>query len=93
MIHWFSGQTQRLALQDLKDDADRTVKHAEVHGTFVVQRMHSHSGLNTVEEMPSEYMWDMATSFEKRLGQYIQAISSNQLFSCYLFVLLSFDTS
>lgn len=69
-----SGQTQKLALHDLKDDADRTVKHAEVHGTFVVQRMHSHSGLNTVEEMPSEYMWDMVTSFEKRLGQYIQVI-------------------
>lgn len=66
-------QTQKLALKDLKGDADQTLKHAEVHGLFVVQRMRSDSGLNTVEQMPSEYMWDMVESFEKRLQEYGQA--------------------
>ncbi|CAM9765870.1 unnamed protein product, partial [Hapterophycus canaliculatus] len=61
--------TQKLAMKDLKADADQTSKHAEVHGLFVVQRMRSDSGLNTVEQMPSEYMWDMVESFEKRLHE------------------------
>lgn len=44
-----------------------------MHGTFVVQRLHSHSGLNTVEQLPSDYMWEMVESFEKRLSEYAQA--------------------
>ena len=47
-----------------------------MHGTFVVQRLHSHSGLNTVEQLPSDYMWEMVESFEKRLGEYAQASDS-----------------
>lgn len=43
-----------------------------MHGTFLVQRMHSHSGLNTVEQLPSEYMWEMVESFEKRVSEYAQ---------------------
>lgn len=65
-------QTQKLALQELKEDADGTWKQAEVHGTFLVQRMHSHSGLNTVEQLPSDYMWELVESFEKRLNEYAQ---------------------
>lgn len=66
-------QTQKLALKDLKGDADQTWGQAEKHGLFVVQRMRSDSGLNTVEQMPSDYMWDMVESFEKRLQEYGQA--------------------
>lgn len=66
-------QTQKLAMKDLKADADQTSKQAEVHGLFVVQRMRSDSGLNTVEQLPSEYMWDVVESFEKRLHEYAQA--------------------
>ncbi|CAN0062588.1 unnamed protein product, partial [Scytosiphon promiscuus] len=71
--------TQKLAMKDLKADADETCKHAEVHGLFVVQRMRSDSGLNTVEQLPSEYMWDMVESFEKRLHEYAQEINALQL--------------
>lgn len=66
-------QTQKLALEELKGDADRTRKHAEVHGTFLVQRLHSDSGLNTVEQLPSDYLWELVESFEKRLVEYAQA--------------------
>ncbi|CAM9884536.1 unnamed protein product, partial [Ascophyllum nodosum] len=71
-------QTQKLSLRDLKYDTDRTVKQAEVHGNFVVQRMHSQSGLNTVEQLPSDYMWEMVESFEKRLSVYAQEICAIQ---------------
>lgn len=65
-------QTQKLALEELKGDADRTRKQAEVHGTFLVQRMHSHSGLNTVEQLPSDYLWELVESFERRFTKYVQ---------------------
>ncbi|CAN0167942.1 unnamed protein product, partial [Ascophyllum nodosum] len=67
-------ETQNLSLRDLKYDTRRTVKQAEVHGNFVVQRMHSQSGLNTVDD----YMWEMVESFEKRLSVYVQEISAVQ---------------
>lgn len=66
-------QKQKLAMKDLKGDADQTMKHAEVHGQFVVQRMRSDSGLNTVEQLPSDYMWDVVENFEKRLMNYAKA--------------------
>ncbi|CAN0443117.1 unnamed protein product, partial [Ascophyllum nodosum] len=64
-------ETQNLSLRDLKYDTRRTVKQAEVHGNFVVQRMHSQSGLNTVDD----YMWEMVESFEKRLSVYVQRLA------------------
>lgn len=54
-------------------DANQTRKQAEVHGTFLVQRLHSHSGLNIVEQLPSDYLWEVVESFEKRLMEYAQA--------------------
>lgn len=72
-------QKQKLAMKDLKGDADQTMKHAEVHGQFVVQRMRSDSGLNTVEQLPSDFMWDVVENFEKRLFNYAKASSAPTL--------------
>lgn len=69
-------QTQKLAMKDLKADAGKTSRQAEVNGLFVVQRLHSDSGLNTVEQLPSDYMWDMVEEFEERLQEYKKASPS-----------------
>lgn len=39
--------------------------------------MHSHSGLSTVEQLPSEYLWELVESFEKRLSEYAQVGREN----------------
>lgn len=70
-------QTQKLAMKDLKADAGKTSRQAEVNGLFVVQRLHSDSGLNTVEQLPSDYMWDMVEEFEERLQEYKKASLSS----------------
>lgn len=54
-------------------DANQTRDQAELHGTFLVQRLHSNSGLNIVEQLPSDYLWELVESFEKRLMEYAQA--------------------
>lgn len=51
-------------------DANQTRDQAELHGTFLVQRLHSNSGLNIVEQLPSDYLWELVESFEKRLMEY-----------------------
>ncbi|CAN0130047.1 unnamed protein product [Ectocarpus sp. 6 AP-2014] len=71
--------TQKLAMKDLKADAGKTSRQAEVNGLFVVQRLHSDSGLNTVEQLPSDYMWDMVEEFEERLQEYKKASLSCEI--------------
>lgn len=72
-------------MKDLKADTGKTSRQAEVNGLFVVQRLHSDSGLNTVEQRPSDYMWDMVEEFEERLQEYKKA-SLSLVVRCVLLV-------
>ncbi|CAM9588453.1 unnamed protein product [Discosporangium mesarthrocarpum] len=69
-------QAQKLAAEELKGEVRQGVGQAERYGTFLLQQMVTPSGLRTVEELPSQFMWETLARFEKRLRENAQEIEA-----------------